>query len=69
MPLSDFPLSVSHSVIVLEQQADSSLLELFQLVKPDTEVENFASGYFIQNSLLMRKRVDHKGKALGNPVF
>ncbi len=69
LPLSDFPLSVSHSELVLEQQADSSLSELFQLVKPDTEMEDSASGYFLQNSLLVRKWVDHKGKALGNPVF
>ncbi len=69
LPLSDFPLSVSHSELVLEQQADSSLSELFQLVKPDTKMEDIAIGYFLQNSLLVRKWVDHKGKALGNPVF
>ncbi len=69
LPLFDFLLSVSYSEFVLEQQADASLLELFQLVKPDTEIEDCTSGYFLQNSLLVRKWVDCKGKALGNPVF
>lgn len=38
-------------------------------MKPDVEIEDSASGYFLQNSLLVRKWVDHKGKVLGEPVF
>ncbi|XP_053089503.1 Fc receptor-like protein 5 [Pangasianodon hypophthalmus] len=54
IPLEKFSLhlSVSLSELVLEQQTDSSLSELFQLVKPDTEIEDSASGYFLQNLLL-----------------
>ncbi len=34
---------------------DSSLPELFQLVKPDTEVEDSASGYYLQKFAVCEK--------------
>lgn len=69
LPLADFPLSVSYSELVAEQWGDSSLSNLFQHVKPDAEIEDSASRYFLQNSLLVRKWVDYKGKVLGEPVL
>lgn len=69
LPLSDFPLSQSHSELVSEQLSDSSLSELFQHVKPDSEMLDRASGYFLQNSLLVRKWLDQKANVLGDSII
>ncbi|KAK0149826.1 hypothetical protein N1851_009419 [Merluccius polli] len=59
--LPDFPLSVSHSDLRGEQRADPSLEEAFQSVLSASEVENVASGYFIQGGILLRKWMPHDG--------
>ena len=43
MPDSDFPLSITHSDLVEEQQADASLKEIFPLVRPEEELFDNAS--------------------------
>ncbi|XP_027132202.1 uncharacterized protein LOC113745020 isoform X1 [Larimichthys crocea] len=52
LPLSDFPLSISRSDLVAEQQADSSLKGLMEQVRSESEVQDGACGYFLQDSLL-----------------
>lgn len=55
--MSDNPLSVSYSDLVKEQQADSSLKELFDSVLSAEEARSAANGYFLQDGLLVRKWV------------
>ena len=69
LPLSDFPVSISRSDLAAEQQADSSLRELFQQVRPEGELLDSACGYFLQDSLLVRKWVQHSGSFVGDPTF
>lgn len=45
--LPDFPLSVFHSELQSEQQADSSLEKLFGSAPPTGESKNVASGYSV----------------------
>ncbi|KAI3377605.1 hypothetical protein L3Q82_008439, partial [Scortum barcoo] len=47
--------------LVAEQQADPSLKNLFQQVRPEGELLDSACGYFLQDSLLVLKqlRVQH----------
>ncbi|CAJ1055581.1 uncharacterized protein LOC113092869, partial [Xyrichtys novacula] len=52
LPLSDYPLSISRSDLVAEQQSDPSLKKLFDQVRPASEVWDSASGYFCHDSLL-----------------
>lgn len=63
------PLSVSHSELQAEQQADPSLKELFGSLLLAGEVNNVASGYFIQNGILVRKWVAHGEDFVGDPIF
>ncbi len=69
LPLSDFPVSLSHSDLVAEQQADPYLKELFRCVQPEGQLLDSASGYFLQDSFLVRKWVQHSGSVVGDPVF
>ena len=69
IPLSDFPLSITRSDLVAEQQADAYLKEIFPLVRPEEELFDSACGYFLQDSLLVRKWLSHKGRFVGEPVF
>lgn len=67
--LSNCPFSVSHSELVKEQKADSTLAELFQSVRPVGEVKNLAQGYFIEKGVLLRKWVPHGEGFMGEPVY
>lgn len=69
LPLSDFPVSISCSDLVAEQQADPSLKQLFQQVCPVSEVLHSAYGYFFQDSLLVRKWMQHSVSLRGDLVF
>lgn len=68
LPLSDFPVSLSCSELVVEQQADMSLKGLFAQVRPASEVVDSAWGDFLQDLLLVRKWLPHAGLD-GDPVF
>ena len=65
----DVPWSVSHSELVKEQRADSSLKELMESVLPGGEVKNHAQCYFLQNEVLMRKWVPQWEHFVGEPVY
>ena len=65
--LSNCPFSVSHSELVKEQKADSTLAELFQSVRPVGE--DLAQGYFIEKGVLLRKWVPHGEGFMGEPVY
>ncbi len=52
-----------------EQRSDSTLAELFQSVRPLTEVKDLAQGYFIENGVLLRKWVPHGEGFMGEPVY
>ena len=67
--LPDFPLSVSHSELQREQRADRSLDELFGSVLTPREVKSVASGYFLQDGILMRKWVPHGEDFVGDSIF
>lgn len=67
--LPDFPLAVSHSDLRSEQRADPSLEELFGSVLSASEVKNVASGYFIQDGILLRKWLPHGEDFVGDPIF
>uniref|UniRef100_A0A3B4ZKQ1 Gypsy retrotransposon integrase-like protein 1 n=1 Tax=Stegastes partitus TaxID=144197 RepID=A0A3B4ZKQ1_9TELE len=67
--LSEIPLSVSYDELLQEQQNDPSLKRLFELVLPDTEVGNVASGYFLENKLLFRKWVSFSVDVMQSAVF
>lgn len=67
--LSDFPLSVSRSELVQEQQSDSSLKELYDRVLSGSEMSSAASGYFLQNGLLLRKWVTMDYDYMGEAIF
>ncbi|KAF7654545.1 hypothetical protein LDENG_00068500 [Lucifuga dentata] len=69
LTLSGIPWSISHSELVEEQQADSSLKELLEKVLPIDEVKNNAQCYFIQNDLLMRKWTPHGVHCVGEPIY
>ncbi len=69
LPLSNFPVSFSRRELIAAQQADVSLGELFDRVLPEGEVQDSAHGYFLQDSLLVRKWVQHGDAFLGDPVF
>ena len=68
IPLSGFPLSMSRSELVAEQQTDMSLKSLFEQVRSASELADCACGYFIQDSLLVRKWLPHVG-IVGDPVL
>lgn len=42
---------------------------MYDQVRPDGEVEDSAYGYFLQNSLLVRKWTSHRGNVVGDPIF
>lgn len=69
LPLSGFPLLVAHRGMVAEQQADSSLSDSFNRVLPESEMRDSAPGYFLQDSLLVRKWARHSDTFMGDPVF
>ena len=46
---------MSLTELVLEQQSDSSLKVMFDMVASATEITSVARGYFVQNGLLFRK--------------
>lgn len=61
--------SISQQELISEQKADSSLSDLFDQVQPSSEIQNSASGYFLQDEVLVRKWVPQGFDVLGNPVF
>lgn len=60
-----FPVSISRSDLIAEQRADPSLKELFQQVRPESEVLSSTSGYFLQDLLLVRKWRKHSESSMG----
>lgn len=62
------PLSVSHSELLAEQQADPSLKELFGSLLSSGEM-NSVSGYLIQNGILVKKWVSRVNDFVGDPIF
>ena len=67
--LADFPLSVSQTDLLKEQQNDSTLTEVFDRVLSISEIHDAASGYFLQNGVLFRKWVSLYNDFVGNAVF
>ncbi|XP_039514899.1 uncharacterized protein LOC120469791 [Pimephales promelas] len=67
--LSDFPLSVSVSELLQEQQSDPSLKEMFDRVVSATVISSAGSGYFVRNGVLFRKWVTLGNDFVGDPVF
>lgn len=68
IPLSDLSLSISRGELAGEQQADMSLKSVFEQVRPESDLSDCVCGYFIQDSLLVRKWTPHAG-VVGDPVF
>lgn len=67
--LSELPLSLSHSEMVQEQCNDVTLKEIFECILPASEISNVATGYFLHNSLLVRKWVPVSEDGVKNYVF
>jgi len=67
--LSDFPLSMSVSELLQEQQSDPSLKEMFYRVVSATVISSAGSGYFVRNGVLFRKWVTLGNDFVGDPVF
>ncbi|KAK0154199.1 Pro-Pol polyprotein [Merluccius polli] len=65
----ELPLSLSHSEVVQEQCNDVSLKEIFERVLPASEISNVATGYFLHNSLLIRKWVPVSEDGVKNDVY
>ena len=62
-------LSISQQELIAEQQGDASLRELFDQVRPSVEAQSAASGYFLQNEVLVRKWVPQGLDCVGDPVY
>ena len=61
-------LSISQQELITEQ-ADASLSELFDQVRPSVEARSAASWYFLQNEVLVRKWVPQGMDGVGDPVY
>lgn len=67
--LTDYPLAVSRSELVQQQQLDLTLKPLFkQAVSRDT-IESLAHGYYVQDGVLLRKWLPHAECFAGEPVI
>lgn len=66
--LPDFPLSVSHSELQSEQRVDPSL-ETLSVLSAGQVKKNVASGYFLQDGILVRKWSTHGEDFVGDPIF
>lgn len=66
-PVPVFPLPITRSELVKEQQNDPTLRTLYNYILPDDEVEGDPCGYFLQNELLLRKWVP-KGDGFGEEI-
>lgn len=61
-------LTISRSDLVREQQADASLVDLFdRLLSPDV-LQDTASGYYLDGEILVRKWVSHGKDFVGDPI-
>lgn len=60
---------ISHRELIEEQMKNSTLAELFQSVRPVSEVKDLAQGYFIEDGVLFRKWVPHGEGFMGEPVY
>lgn len=61
-------LTISRSDLVSEQQADVSLVDLFdRLLSPDV-MQDTASGYYLDGEMLVRKWVPHGEDFVGDPI-
>lgn len=60
--------SISLQDLIIKQKNDLQLKPLFESVKTESEIQSLASGYFIQNRLLLRKWTPCE-KILGDPLF
>lgn len=65
---ADFPLSVSHSELQSEQRVDPSL-ETLSVLSAGQVKKNVASGYFLQDGILVRKWLTHGEDFVGDPIF
>ena len=65
--LADYPVSASREELAEEQKADETLKSLFELVNVDNEIRNKAGGYFIEDSVLLRKW-SHADCFVGDPI-
>ena len=65
----DSLLSVSHSDLSAEQQADPTLSKLFDRVLSNVDGQSAAKGYLLQDELLVRKWVPHGETFVGTPVL
>lgn len=69
MELQAEQLTVSRDTLLAEQKADSSLIELFEKVVPNSAVRDNAQCYFLLDDLLVRKWLPYSDRGLGEPVF
>ncbi|KAF0047719.1 hypothetical protein F2P81_001352 [Scophthalmus maximus] len=67
--LSDFPLSVSHTELLQEQQSDPSLKNIFDCVLSTPDIKSTACGYFLQNGLVFRKWISLGNDFVKGAVF
>lgn len=62
-------LPVSQQELISEQRSDDSLSDMFDQVRPCSEAKSAASGYFLQNKVLVRKWVPQGMDCVGDPVI
>lgn len=67
--LSDFPLYVSRSELMKEQQGDPSLKGILERVLSATEIDSAASGYVVKDGVLFRKWLSLDNDSVGDAVF
>lgn len=67
--LPALPSSISASELILAQQHDSSLADLFANAKSAEEMQSIANGYFTQDGMLVRKWTSCSDKVVGEPLF
>lgn len=67
--LANLPLSISRGDLIVEQQADVSLKCLFEQVLPVEVEKDSLWGYFVHESLLVKKWMPHGMNFVGDPVY
>lgn len=68
-PVCAFPLPVTCSDVVMEQNVESTLKVLFYQFLSDEEVQSAAHGYFLQDGLLVRKWLPQRDCFVGEETI
>lgn len=67
--MPEIPLSVPREELIKEQASDPTLKELFDRVMSKEDLKSVAQGYFLNDSMLVRRWVPHSGGLLGEPAY